>query len=290
MPTSTQTNLNFQQKASKKGITMALISSRDNKLIRDYIALRDDKHKRRELGKFVIEGARLAKDALHSGAQIGAAFVSPQAREHYLEVCTALDEAGIEVYDITAGVAHFLADTKNEQGIFCIIEIAGITLELENFSADGAYLALENIQDPGNLGTMLRTAEAMGLDGAILSEGCTDVYSPKTVRASMGAVFRLPIIVGSNLLQDITLLKSKGVKFYAAVADSDAKSILETDLSGGVVIVIGNEGSGLTKECQNACDQSVTIRMRGRAESLNAAAAGSVIMWEMTKHRDSIST
>lgn len=263
---------------------MTLISSRENKLVKDYIALRENKNKRRELRRFVIEGARLTQDALLSGTHILDAFVSTEARERYVDVCLALENAGIAVYDITSGIAHCLADTRNEQGIFCTVEISDIA-EIDKFSAGGAYLALENIQDPGNLGTMLRTAEAMGLDGAILSEGCTDVYSPKVVRASMGAVFRLPVVVGAELPNVFALLRSRGVKAYAAVAGGEAKNILETDLSGGIVAVVGNEGNGLTQECLSACDEKVTVFMRGRAESLNAAAAATIIMWEITKNR-----
>ena len=252
--------------------------------MKEYTGLRDQKSKRREAGSFVIEGARLANDALLSGAKLTAAFITEQAREKYGECCLALVQSGIPVYDVTPAVAGCLADTRSTQGIFCTAIMPQDELEIQKIDPQGAYLALEDIQDPGNLGTMLRTAEAMGIKGVLLSAGCTDAYSPKVVRASMGAVFRLPFYSGVNMPDAVALLKSKGIKVYAAVADG-GDDILDYSLGGGVAAVIGNEGNGLTQECIEACSGRITVRMQGRAESLNAAAAATVIIWEMTKRR-----
>lgn len=268
-----------------KGEKTTIISSRENRLVKEYVGLRENKTKRRESGRFVIEGSRLAMDALLSGSKICTAFVTENARERYKDVCSALENARVGVYDVTDTVAHALADTQNTQGIFCTVEKRASAIELEKLDNGGAYLALENIQDPGNLGTIMRTAEAMGMDAIILSDGCTDVFSPKAVRASMGAIFRLPVISGVKMTDAINILRQKGIKTYAAVAGGDAQDILKSDLSGGIAAVIGNEGNGLTKECVSACDASITVHMRGRAESLNAAAAATVIIWEISKHR-----
>lgn len=262
-----------------------LISSRENRIVKEYTGLRDQCRRRREAKKFVVEGARLANDALLSGANISAAFITGQAREKYGDCCTALEESGAPIFDVTPSVAGLLADTRSAQGIFCIVDMPENGLRFENINPQGAYLVLEDIQDPGNLGTMLRTAEAMGIDGVLLSAGCTDIYSPKVVRASMGAVFRLPFCADVDIIDSAELLKAKGIKVYAAVADGGG-DMLAADLDGGVAAVIGNEGNGLTPECVNACSGRITVRMRGRAESLNAAAAATVIIWEMTKHRD----
>lgn len=217
-----------------------------------------------------------------SGAKITAAFLTRQAREKYSGCCLAVEKSGAPVYDVTPAVADFLADTRSTQGIFCVAKMPRDGLEAEKVDPHGAYLALEDIQDPGNLGTILRTAEAMGIDGVLLSAGCTDVYSPKAVRASMGAVFRLPLCTGVGMPETVTLLRSKGMGVYAAVADG-GENILTAGLENGVVAVIGNEGSGLTEKCIEACSGRITIRMRGRAESLNAAAAAAVIIWEISK-------
>lgn len=148
---------------------------------------------------------------------------------------------------------------------------------------NGVYLLLENIQDPGNLGTILRTSEAMGIDAVLLSQGCTDTFSPKVVRASMGAVFRLPVISSLDMADAVTTLKDKGISVYAAVA-KDGVDITKLKLSHSAAAVIGNEGNGLTDETIAACTAKATVNMRGRAESLNAAAAATVIIWEMTKN------
>lgn len=218
-----------------------------------------------------------------SGAKIKAAFLTADAREKYGDCCRALEKSGAPLYDVTPAIADSLADTRSTQGVFCTVEVPSAVLSVATINTQRTYLALEDIQDPGNLGTILRTAEAMGIDGVLLSAGCTDVYSPKVVRASMGAVFRLPFCTGVDMPKTAETLRSKGMKVYAAVADG-GDDILSADLSGGVVAVIGNEGNGLTQECINSCSSRLTVRMRGRAESLNAAAAATVIIWEITKN------
>lgn len=231
----------------------------------------------------MVEGARLAYDAVLSGAVITDSFITAKAHEKYPDCCRSIEKTGRRVYEVSPAVAGVLSDTQNSQGIFCIVKKPPSDFELEQINTKGKYLALENIQDPGNLGTMLRTAEAMGIDGVLLSSGCVDVFSPKVVRASMGAVFRLSFFTGLDMPNTVSRLVSKGMKVYAAVADG-GEDILKTDFCGGVAAVIGNEGNGLTRECVNACTGKITINMRGRAESLNAAAAATVIIWEITKN------
>ena len=132
---------------------------------------------------------------------------------------------------------------------------------------------------------MLRSAEALGVDGVLLSPGCADVYSPKVVRASMGAVFRLPVYEIPTLPGALAKLRAHGMTALAAVPDRDVPDIAAEALSGGIVMCVGNEGAGLTPECIEACGRRVTIRMKGRAESLNAAAAAAILLWEIEKRR-----
>lgn len=244
--------------------------------------LRDKRNRRRETGLFVIEGARLSYDAAQSGTKLTAVFITPEARDKYADYFGAIVQTGAPVYEITSQVASHLADTRTSQGIFCIAKMRDTSLDIANLKPNGSYLALENLQDPGNLGTILRTAEAMGIDGIMLSLGCTDIYSPKVVRASMGAVFRIDFASGLDLPAALSALKAKGHTVLAAVAKG-GEDLLSFDFSKGAVAVIGNEGNGLTEDCIRACSKGVTVRMRGRAESLNAAAAATVIIWEMTK-------
>ena len=144
-------------------------------------------------------------------------------------------------------------------------------------------MAVENLQDPGNLGAVLRTAEALGLSGVLLAGNCCDVYSPKVLRASMGAVFRLPFRSVERLADAAPTLRQTGFALYAAVPDRTAKRVTELSFEKPSIIAVGNEGNGLEAETVAACGQAVTIPMRGRAESLNAAASAAILMWELMR-------
>jgi len=146
----------------------------------------------------------------------------------------------------------------------------------------GKYIALENLQDPGNLGAAARTAEALGLDGLLCGSGC-DPYHPKALRASMGALLRLPVLRTDDLPGALRAAALQcALPCFAAVPDRDALCVHACDFSHGGIVVIGSEGHGLTKEAIDACEHKITIPMSGRAESLNAAAAATILMWEMT--------
>ena len=145
----------------------------------------------------------------------------------------------------------------------------------------GKYIALENIQDPANLGAVCRTAEALGISGVIAEGGC-DIYSPKAQRAAMGSLLRLPVIRCEDLAETLSYLGENGMKLYATTPDTDAEKITLCDMSGGVVSVIGNEANGVSDEIFELC-QKVTIPMLGRAESLNASMAAAITMWEIMR-------
>ena len=183
---------------------------------------------------------------------------------------------------ISEEVAEKLSDTKNNQGIFCICKMLDKKTNIGKIKYNGKYIALENVSNPSNFGAVVRTAEAVGLDGVIVSGGC-DIYNPKSQRSAMGSLFRLNIVVVDDLPQYLTQLKANGMKVYAGVPDSNALKITQADMSGGVVSIIGNEGNGITEETCSASTATVTIPMKGRAESLNAAAAASILIWEMMR-------
>ena len=175
-----------------------------------------------------------------------------------------------------------MSDVKSSQGIFCVCKMKkAFTADL--LDRNKKYIAGETIQDPSNLGAFFRTSEALGIDAIILSDDCCDVYSPKVLRGSMGAVFRMPVFVLSDFADELKKLTDAGFETFAAVVDKNAKSITSCDFTNGGIAVIGNEGNGLTKEAVEACRYAVTIPMKGRAESLNASAAAMIIMWEMSR-------
>lgn len=261
------------------------LSSRDNPLVKEYAALCDSAKRRREAGLFPVEGVRLTMDALQSGTHIRTVFFETQALIRHASLAAELKRAGVVLYEITDTVAAKLSRTGTTQGVFCEAGMLDKGFSPDKIDRNGAYLAAEEVQDPGNMGALLRSAEALGFDGVLLSPGCADLYAPKVTRASMGAVFRLSWMRVESLPATIAALSTRGMKTLAAVADRSAEDLTKLDLTGGVVACVGNEGNGLSDALVKACAVRATIPMRGRAESLNAAAAAAILMWEIEKQR-----
>lgn len=255
------------------------ITSRENRIIKEYRRLNGDAKYRRESGLFVLEGARLCEDAVRSHVVLKTALLTARARAQYPEAVAAIESACEQVFDIPDALAAYLADTETPQGVFCT---ACLPQSLTAPTPDGRYAALERIQDPGNLGTMIRTAEAFGLDGLFLSEGCCDPYSPKVLRSSMGGVFRLPLYSVGRLAEALPRLHEQGFSSFACVVDG-GKAVQRVAFPTGSVCVIGNEGNGLLPETVAVCSACITIPMDGRAESLNASMAAGIVFWEMVR-------
>ncbi|MBR4286636.1 MAG: RNA methyltransferase [Clostridia bacterium] len=243
--------------------------------------LREKDSFRKSEGLFFIEGARLCADASLSSVAIKELYVTEGAIEKYSEYISVIENRAERTFVVSDEVAEKLGDTKNPQGVFCVCKMLDKNTNIGKIKYNGKYIALENVTNPSNFGAVVRTAEAVGLDGVIVSGGC-DIYNPKSQRAAMGSLFRLDVVQVDDLPPFLSELQEKGMKVYAGVPDSSALKITEADMSGGVVSIIGNEGNGITEE---TCKVStpVTIPMQGRAESLNAAAAASILIWEMMR-------
>lgn len=255
------------------------ITSRDNPQVKQLCALLSSKKERDEVGLFAVEGARLCADVAQSGAEVRTVLFTPSAMEKYPEMKAVVQTAGT-VLEISEELSARIGDTRSPQGIFAVCRKLDNTRRAVTIKRNGRYLLLDSLQDPGNLGTILRTSLAMGVEGVFL-ESCPDLYSPKTLRASMGAVLRLPIVEGESLGGVITDLRAEGCPVCAAALTPAAIPLgsgLPTDSSG---LVIGNEGNGLTRERIGQCDEAVVIPMADGAESLNAAAAAVILLWEM---------
>lgn len=257
-----------------------LITSRKNQLIKDTAALLSSVSERERTLSYLAEGARLVEDAALSGVEISKLFYTPSAEKKYAAYIEAAVKIAGEVYVVEDHVAALLSSTKSTQGVFAQCAF-GKNLTDNQFL--GKVIVLENIQDPSNMGNMLRTAEALGVQSVLLCGDCCDVTSPKVLRASMGAVYRMSFIKAKTPADASAMLKKEGYLLYGAVPSDKAELITKVDFYGKVTVAIGNEGNGLTEEFKNICDGLVTIPMTGRAESLNAATAAAIIMWEMTK-------
>lgn len=264
------------------------ITSRDNRFIREYRRLLTDGKYRRKSGRFALEGARLCEDAVRSGVAVEVVLFTDRAREQYPGQTAAVCAASSAAFEISDTLAAYLSDTPSPQGLFCIGIISMCADSSVPISVTGRYAALEAIQDPGNLGTMIRTAEALGLDGLLLSDGCCDPYNPKVLRSSMGGVFRLPLYEAGDLSATLRDLSAKGFRSLACVVDADACPVQRAVFGPGAVAVIGNEGNGLTAATVAVCDDRITIPMIGRAESLNASMAAGIVFWEMMREGETI--
>lgn len=256
---------------------MRLITSRDNPNIKLYKKLVSGKKYRRETGMFPLEGIRLIADALREKAELHSVFVTESCLKKMGEEASRIGEAFL----ISEEIAAHMADTDNSQGIFAVCRNAERLSAADIVKGGGRYILLHRLQDPGNLGTIIRTADAVGLDGVFLAE-CCELYNPKTVRATMGSLFRVNI--SETAIDEVfPLFERQGVPTFAAVVDGDAVSLTECDFSRGGAVLIGNEGSGLPEEVSGLCGTRMSIMMKGSINSLNAAMAAGIIMWELEK-------
>ncbi len=235
-------------------------------------------------GACVLEGPDLIDAALESGIEVEALYIEDRALTS--AACSAsiarAQEHGVAIFSLPEGTLFKVADTKSPQPVLATakMRVAG----LADIPTDRAILVLDNIRDPGNAGTMVRSADAAGVGGVLFTGDCVDPFNPKTLRSSAGSVFHLPIVVGLELSDAVSALRQRGIASYATVV-RDAQDFRAVDLSGGCAIVIGNESSGLSPEAVALCDGAITITMAGKAESLNAGVAASLILFEALHQR-----
>lgn len=235
--------------------------------------------------RFLLEGLRLCSDVVRSALRAEELYVTEEEFKRNKEALTALAEVSDQVFFISNAVAEKLSDTVAPQGVYCVLPVLDRTEEdttMKQITADGCYLFLENVQDPANLGAICRTAEALGMTGLLVSGGC-DKYNPKALRASMGALLRMKVLPVSAAATVLEQAQKAGMKTYASTPDSNATALSDVQFGKGSICVIGNEANGVTEDTMRVCGERITIPMAGRAESLNAGAAASILMWEMVK-------
>ncbi len=251
------------------------VTSKDNEIIRLAASLVSSAKKRREEGMFVLDGLRLCRDAEQSGYEAECFIVGDSAYEKFKADAESLGANAKRAVIVPDGLISKISDTVSPQGF---ISVCKFKSEDINFRPYGLYIALENVQDPSNVGAISRSAEAFAFDGIILSSNCCDPYSSKSLRASMGALLRIPVTVVCNFND---FLKETKLDTYAAVV-KNGQSVREQSFKKGSIMVVGNEANGLTDECVSACKKAVTIPMTGKAESLNVATASAILIWEMS--------
>lgn len=232
------------------------------------------KKKRDETGLFLIEGRKLFLEAVKRGADIQTVFVTEKME---YELADILDRLNCEKYTVSDGVYEKLSLDKSPDGVICTAK------KPQEYARGGNRpFIICDMQDAGNLGTCIRTALALGISPLILAGDCADVYNPKTVRASMGAVFSQNIMHFADHESAIAYCRKNGFPVYAAALRENAKPISEVS-KYQVVFAVGNEGHGLPEKTIDACNGAVIIPMEGDSESLNASAAAAILMWETRK-------
>ena len=192
---------------------------------------------------------------------------------------------GGQSYEVLSdAVFSYVSDTKTPQGILCLVQQQAYELEDLLSPEPATLLILENIQDPGNLGTMFRTGEGAGITGIIMDPCTVDLYNPKTIRSTMGSIYRVPFVIADDLADTVRYLKEKGLKVYAAHLKGSCVYD-EPDYTEPTAFLIGNEGNGLTDQTASLADTYIRIPMGGQLESLNAAVAASLLMYETNRQR-----
>ena len=255
---------------------MERITSKTNQLVKDIKRLITSSGERAEKKLFVLEGARLCFDVLNSDYGVKYFLITESAFEKYSEKAEKLEAVSEKAYIISDEISEKLGETKNAQGIFAVCKMKESAPGLTD-----KVIALDNVQDPANIGAIFRTAEALGIK-SVITYNCCDIYNPKTLRASMGGVLRLAPVESLNLAKTLDGLKGR-YKIYSTVPASAAVKITDVDFTCPSICVIGNEANGVSEEVKAVSDAFVTIPMNGNAESLNAAAAASIVMWEMLR-------
>jgi RNA methyltransferase, TrmH family len=236
-------------------------------------------------GAFVVEGAKVLGEALRAGAAIEAVYVDPAgagpADLALVERCLA---AGIRVYDLEAGVLGRVTDTVTPQALLAVVAAVDVTLQQVAASAPDLVVVCNDVRDPGNAGTVLRSAEAAGAGAVICCEGSVDLFNPKTVRASAGTVFHVPVVNGGALPDVLDAVGAWGLRRLGTIAHGGV-DYLDADLTAPTALVVGNEAHGLDPSTLARLDGVVTIPMAGRAESLNVGMATAVLCFEAARQR-----
>ena len=259
---------------------MQIITSKDNETVKAIKKLKEKKY-RNESGKFIVEGIKMLEEALQEKASIEKIILCEDCQNDYSHELDVYEIAKNEIITVSEKIFKELTGVENPQGILAVINKE--KNKPINYNED-IIIALDGIQDPGNLGTILRTIDSVGLTQVVLSEKTADPYNPKVVRSTMGAIYRVNIIQTENLQNTLKQIAKNDYKIMATALDEESKSVYDIKLKKKV-IVIGNEANGISKEIISMSDEKIIIPMLGKTESLNAAVATGVILYEYVRRK-----
>lgn len=256
-----------------------MITTTQNKQIKQIIKLKKSARERKKQELFLVEGIRMfteiPKEHLYK------TYASEDFYHAHQEVFQ-----GVDVELVSDSVMKEISDTMTPQGVLALVKMLKYSLDDLLDQKDPLFLVLENLQDPGNLGTILRTGEGAGISGLIMSRDTVDIYNPKVTRSTMGSIFRVPFVYVDDLFQVVETMKEKGITTYAA--HLNGTDYTREDYQGGTAFLIGNEGNGLTDELTKKAQKKIKIPMCGKVESLNAAMASGLLVYEARRQRQGV--
>lgn len=268
-------------KKKKEGTKMQGITSKENEFVKHVKKLKDKKYRDKH-GEYVIEGLKLIEEAIQEKALIKQIILCDDCEKNaFIPKELMYEIAKQECIYVTEKIFKYLSEVQTPQGILAVI--AKNTKNTEIDYTQDMIVALDDVQDPGNLGTILRTVDSIGLNQILVSKGTADSYNPKVVRSTMGAIFRVKIIECENLKQ--TLKEIKKHKFKIVVSSLQTDNTIYDIHYNKKVMVIGNEANGVEKEIQDLADEKVKIPMLGKTESLNASVAAGIILYEYVRQK-----
>lgn len=263
-----------------------MITSTSNQQMKNLAALLKKPKERRQQNLFVVEGPKMCFEAPQEWVKaiyVSESFLDDaRAKEQLFEYCNTNGSLTYEV--VSDSVFRAISDTQTPQGIMNVVQMPHYELSDLLQGSNTMLLVLESIQDPGNLGTMLRTGEGAGITGVIMNRTTVDLFNPKTIRSTMGSLYRMPFVVSEDLNATIQELKKNKIRLYAAHLKGQI-SYDEPDYTDACGFLIGNEGNGLSDEVANMADDYIRIPMEGKVESLNAAVSAALLMYECNRQR-----
>ena len=264
---------------------MELISSRSNKLIK-HLKSMSLVRKRQQEGQFLIEGIRMIEEAMERAGCVEKVLITPHANTNTraAAIVTAATERGIEVVWLADRVIDYISETKTNQGVMALARPVVFTEDDLEKGHLPLIVVAHLLQDPGNLGTIVRVAEAAGIGGVVSTPGTVDFYNPKVLRATMGSIFRMPTVRTDSLGEFVGRFKAKGYRIAAAMV-SAKDYYFKTDFSKPTVLIIGQEAAGLPQDAYSLADTHITIPMATMMDSLNVAGAASIIIYEAVRQR-----
>lgn len=259
---------------------MEIITSRANRMIVDTAKLQDRKYRQREK-LFFFEGRKLLEEAISQQIPLVRVLVT----EKNVALLDNLPDH-VERFVVSQSVYEKISAENSPEGVFCVarhLDRLHKFATIYNMCEKGSRFMAVSVRDPGNLGTIIRSARAMGIDCLLLSSDCADIYHPRTIRGAMGALFSLPTLTLADSEASVSALQEAGYSVYAAALTSDAFDVRQVPIDAHTCFVVGNEGHGLPASIVSAADRAVIIPMHPGSESLNVAAASSLLLWEMGK-------